>query len=191
MKFLTNKIYIILFLLAIFFIESETSAKDGKIKYTSDNISNYFIGIVSSNKGNNHEAFQHLKKVKPLKNSHSQFNIEFIRTLILLEKFDQAFAFSKNVWSEEEFFFEADLLLGLDSFLKKDYTNAEKYFERLNKISRHNIFFENFVGNILIAWSKASEGKQEESFSYLEKIPKPYHHLKKIQEVFLKCYFDH
>ena len=49
MKFLTNKIYIILFLLAIFFIESETSAKDGKIKYTSDNISNYFIGIVSSN----------------------------------------------------------------------------------------------------------------------------------------------
>ena len=114
MKFLTNKIYIILFLLAIFFIKSETSAKDSKIKYTRDNISNYFIGIISSNKGHNHEAFQHLKKIKPLKNSHSQFNIEFIRTLILLDRFKQAFVFSKNIWSKDELFFEVDLLLGLN-----------------------------------------------------------------------------
>jgi len=190
MKFLTNKIYIILFLLAIFFIKSETSAKDSKIKYTRDNISNYFIGIISSNKGHNHEAFQHLKKIKPLKNSHSQFNIEFVRTLILLEKFDQAFAFSKSTWSEEEFFFEADLLLGLDSFLKKDYTNAEKYFERLNKISSYNFYFEDFIGNVLIAWSKASQGNKEDSFKFLEKVPKTYRHLKETQNCFLECYFD-
>ena len=53
-----------------------------------------------------------------------------------LEKFNKALEFSESVWSEDEFFFEADLLLGLDSFVKKDYKKAEKYFERLNKISR-------------------------------------------------------
>ena len=50
---------------------------------------------------------------------------------------------------EDELFFEADLLLGLDFFIKKDYINAEKHFERLNKISRYNLFFEDFVGNTL------------------------------------------
>ena len=43
MKFLTNKIYIILFLLTIFFNQSETFARDGKIQYTRENISNYFL----------------------------------------------------------------------------------------------------------------------------------------------------
>ena len=189
MKFLIKKIYIILFLLIL--VQPRVFAKDNKILYTSENISNYFLGIVSAQNDHNEKAYKYLNKVRSLKNSHSKFNIEFIRTLILLEKMDKAYTFSKSIWDENELFFEADLLLGLDSLKKKDYKNSEKYFERLNKISRHNIFFENFVGNILIAWSKASEGKQEESFSYLEKIPKPYHHFKKIQEVFLKCYFDH
>ena len=189
MKFLIKKIYIILFLLIL--VQPRVFAKDNKILYTSENISNYFLGIVSAQNDHNKKAYKYLNKVRSLKNSHSKFNIEFIRTLILLEKMDKAYTFSKSIWDENELFFEADLLLGLDSLKKKDYKNSEKYFERLNKVSRYNIFFENFVGNILIAWSKASEGKQEESFSYLEKIPKPYHHLKKIQEVFLKCYFDH
>ena len=189
MKFLIKKIYIILFLLIL--VQPRVFAKDNKILYTSENISNYFLGIVSAQNDHNEKAYKYLNKVRSLKNSHSKFNIEFIRTLILLEKMDKAYTFSKSIWDENELFFEADLLLGLDSLKKKDYKNSEKYFERLNKVSRYNIFFENFVGNILIAWSKASEGKQEESFSYLEKIPKPYHHLKKIQEVFLKCYFDH
>ena len=189
MKFLIKKIYIILFLLIL--VQPRVFAKDIKILYTSENISNYFLGIVSVQNDHNKKAYKYLNKVRSLKNSHSKFNIEFIRTLILLEKMDKAYTFSKSIWDENELFFEADLLLGLDSLKKKDYKNSEKYFERLNKVSRYNIFFENFVGNILIAWSKASEGKQEESFSYLEKIPKPYHHFKKIQEVFLKCYFDH
>ena len=48
MKFLINKIYIILFLLAIFSIQPEVSARDNKIQYTRENISNYFFGIISS-----------------------------------------------------------------------------------------------------------------------------------------------
>jgi len=127
MKLLIKKIYIILFFLTILFAESQVFSKDSKIQYTRENISNYFLGIISANQDYNNEAFKHLKKVKSLKNKHSKFNIEFIRTLILLEKFNQAFTFSKSVWNEDEFFFEADLLLGLDSFVKKNYINAEKY----------------------------------------------------------------
>jgi len=190
MKFLINKIYIISLLLIIFLIEPTAFAKDKKIQYSSKNISNYFSGIVSVSKNYNNRAFKHLEKVKLLKNRHSQFNIEFIRTLVLIEKFDKAFAFSKNVWTEEEFFFEADLLLGLNFLIKEDYINAEKHFERLNKISRYNLFFKDFMGNVLIAWSKAAQNDKEDSFKYLEKIPKSYNQLTKIQNIFLQCYFD-
>ena len=190
MKFLIKKIYIILFLLIAFVTQPEVFARDNKILYTRENISNYFLGIISLKENHNDEALRHLKKVKSLKNIHSKFNIEFVRTLVLLEKFDKALVFSKSVWNENELFFEADLLLGLDYFIKKDYKNSEKHFERLNKISRSNLFFDDFIGNVLIAWSKASQGNKGDSFKFLEKVPKQYRHLRKTQNSFLGCYFD-
>tara|TARA_Y100001949_G_scaffold175386_1_gene185052 strand:- start:90 stop:1676 length:1587 start_codon:yes stop_codon:yes gene_type:complete len=146
--------------------------------------------VISANQDYNNEAFKHLKKVKSLRNRHSRFNIAFIRTLILLDKFEQAFAFSKSVWSDDEFLFEADLLLGLNYFIKEDYVNAEKHFERLNKISQYSLFFDDFTSNVLIAWSKASQGNKEASFKFIEKVPKSYRHLKNTQNIFLQCYFD-
>lgn len=190
MKFLMKKIYIILFLLIILLTANQVFARDSKVQYAREDISNYFWGIISANQNYNNEAFKYLKKVQSLKDKHSQFNIEFIRTLVLLEKFKQAFVFSKSVWDEDELFFETDLLLGLDSFTKEDYTRAEKYFKRLNKISRYNLFFDNLIGNVLMAWVRASQGNKEESFKFLEKIPNSYHHLKRTQDIFLQCYFD-
>ena len=190
MRYFIKKIYFILLLVTILFLDTETFGKDSKVKYSRNNISNYLSGIISVNQDYTNAAFKFLNKVQSLKNDHSNFNVQFIRTLILLGKFEQAFAFSKDVWLEDEYFFETDLLLGLESFIKKDYLNAEKYFERLNKISRYNLIFDDFLGNILIAWIKASENNKEDSFKFLDKVPERYHNLKKIQNSFLQCYFD-
>ena len=190
MRYFIKNIYFILLLITILFLDTETFGKNSKVKYSRNNISNYLSGIVSVNQDYTNAAFKYLNKVQSLKNDHSNFNVQFIRTLILLEKFEQAFAFSKDVWLEDEYFFETDLLLGLESFIKKDYLNAEKHFERLNKISRYNLLFEGFLGNILIAWIKASENNKEDSFKFLDKVPERYHNLKKIQNSFLQCYFD-
>ena len=190
MRYFIKNIYFILLLITILFLDTETFGKDSKVKYSRNNISNYLSGIVSVNQDYTNAAFKYLNKVQSLKNDHSNFNVQFIRTLILLEKFEQAFAFSKDVWLEDEYFFETDLLLGLEFFIKNDYLNAEKHFERLNKISRYNLLFEDFLGNILIAWIKASENNKEDSFKFLDKVPERYHNLKKIQNSFLQCYFD-
>ena len=190
MKYFIKKIYFILFFVAILFLDTETFAKDRKVQYSSDNISNYLSGIISINHNTTKDAFRYLNKVRSLKNEHSNFNFQFIHTLILLEKFEQAFTFSRDVWSKDEYFLEADLLLGLESFIKKDYTNAEKHFKRLNKISRNNLLFKDFLGNALTAWIKASENNKEDSFKFLDQIPNRYHNLKKIQNSFLQCHFD-
>ena len=190
MKFLNKKIYIISLIITIFLIQSKVLSRDNTFLYTKENISNYFLGTISANKDQNSEALKYLEEVRSLKNKHSKFNIKYLRTLVSLNKFDEAIAFSKSVWVEKELFFEADLLLGLDSFIKEDYKNAERHFKRLNEISRYNYFFDDFVGNILIAWSKASQENKSESFLYLQKIPKSYRHVTQTQNSFIKCYFN-
>ena len=188
MKFIIKKIHIILLLIILF--QPKVFGRDNQILYTGENISNYLSGIISAKKHDYKETYNYLKKIQLLKKHHSRYNAEFISTLVLLEKFDRAVAFSESVSNKNEFFFEGDLLLGLNFFKNKDYKNAEKYFKKLNRISRYNLYFDDFIGNILIAWSKASQDKKEKSFNILEKIPKPYRHLKKTQKGFLKCYFD-
>ena len=190
MSLFNKKIYIVIYLITNFLLYTEVLAAESNFKYNKNDISNYFSGMISADQDYNDITFNYLKKVKSLKKKHSEFNIEFIRTLVLLEKFEEAFEFSNSVWNKSDIFYETDLLLGLESFLKKDYKKAEQYFVRLNEVSQYNLFFEDFVGNVLIAWSKASQGKKEESFKFIEKIPKPYLKLKKTQNIFLKCYFD-
>ena len=189
MKYFTKTINLIVVLIIVFCIGSKTFSKETSIKYSQENISNYFSGIVSLSKNETTASFKYLNKVRFLGKVHSNYNSHYIRSLILLEKFDEAFEFSKEIWKEEEFFFEADLLLGINSFLKKDYRKAKKYFKRLNITSEHNYLFEDFFGNILISWVNASENNLEESFKFFDKIPQRYSRLKNIQNSLLQCFF--
>jgi len=185
------KFFLIILCFSISLLSAEeVFAKENKVQYKQKNISNYFSGIISLKQHDIYKAYKYLNKVEKLKESHTQFNVEFIKTLVLTEKFEQAFSFSKSIWNEDELFFEIDLLLGLNYFIKEDYKNAEKHFERLDKISRSNLIFDNFFGNILISWIRANEGNKIESFNLLKKIPKKYDNLTKIQDVFLKCYYN-
>ncbi len=124
MQFTIKKIYIILFILSILTFHTKGFAKNNNIKYSRENISSYFSGIISLDQNHNNNAYKHLKKVQSLKKEHSNFNIQFIKTLVLLEKFDQAFSFSKSLVEKNKLFFEANLLLGLDSFMRNDYANS-------------------------------------------------------------------
>ena len=189
MKFFVKKIYLTL-IISLFLSSIITFARSSTIESSQDTISNYFLGIISASQNSPNEAYNYFNKVKPLKDIHKNFNIQFIKTLISLEKFNEAFAFSKNIWSEDEFIFEADMLLGINSLINKDYSNSEKYFSRLKKASQNNFFYEDFLSNILIAWINASKNKEKESFNLLNEIPDRYENLKKIQNCFLQCYFD-
>jgi len=179
-----------LLLTTILFFSTEIYSKENITGYSKENISNYFSAIMYANQDYDAKALNHLNKIKSLKNSHTNFNIQFIRTLILLKKYDRAFLFAKEIWSKEEFFFEADLLLGLQALINEKYDIAEIHFERINKISKISSNFEDLLGNILITWTMASKNEKKESFELLEKIPVHYGNLKKIQNSFLQCYFD-
>ena len=189
MKFFIKTIYLI-FTLSLFLLSSTKGfSRDDVNKHTKEEVSNYLSGVLSLNQNNIEKSFHYFNKTKSLKKIHLNYNVNFIRSLILLGKFEEAFAFANSIWKESEFFFEVDLLLGLEAFIEKDFKNAEKYFARINNISFSNYLFEDFFGNILISWIKASENKKAESFEYINKIPKRYKNLNLINESFLNCYF--
>jgi len=189
MKYFTKRINLIVVLIIVFCVSTKTFSKETNIKYSQEDISNYFSGVVSLSKNDTTTSFKYLNKVKFLGKIHSDYNSHYIRSLILLEKFEEAFEFSKEVWNEDEFFFEADLLLGINSFLEKDYNKAKKYFKRLNRISEYNLLFDNFFDNILISWTNAAENNSEESFKFFDKIPQRYSSIKNIQNSLLQCFF--
>ena len=151
MKTFIKSIYLILFFLLLFVNTTKTFARDANTKYSQEEISNYFLGSVTLSQNNALESFKYLNKIQPLKNKHTNYNIQFIRTLVLLDKFNEAFDFADKIWKEDVLLFEADLLLGLQSYIKKDYKVAKKHFERLNKVSEYNHLFGDFFGNISFA----------------------------------------
>ena len=190
MKFSNKKNYLILFFLLFSFFGTTTHSKDNKIIYTKNDISNYFSGIISVERGFNDNAFEHFKEADSLKNKHNNYNIQFVRTLISLDKFEEAIRFSKSVWSENESIFEIDLLIGLDYFAKKDYLMAEKYFERLKNSTFDELSLENFLSNILFLWAQLSNKKIDQGLETYKNISDYYNNLKKLQNIFILCHFD-
>ena len=190
MKYLIEKTYLVLFFITIFLLSTKAFCKESEIKYSRNNISNYLSGIISARQNYTNAAFYYLNKVQSLKSRHYNYNIQFIRTLVLLGKFEEAFKFSKKIRLESESFFEVDLLLGLNYFINDDYPKAEKHFKRLNNISRYNLSPDDFLSNILLSWVKASEYNEDASFEFFNRISDDYRSLKQIQNIFLQCYFN-
>jgi len=190
MKHFIKNIYLNLLLVVVFLIGSESYSKGTNVEYSKETISNYFTGIISARQDNTKKAFKHLNKIQSIKKTHDNFSIEFIRTLVLLEKFDQAFSFAKSISHENGSFFEANLLLGIESFINEDYVEAEEYFEKLNNNTSYRFIFQDFLTNILLSWSQASQKNKEGSFYYLGQITRSHYNLKKIQTSFLHCFYD-
>ena len=190
MNFFTKKINFILFITIFLFPNTSIYAKDGNQKYSKSNISNYFSGLIYMNQANNDAAFKHFKKIQFLKEKHSNYNIQFARTLVLLDKFDQAYLFLDETWNEDEYFFESDLLLGLESFLNEDFSKAKKHFKRINNSSNYDFYFEDFLGNMMLAWIASVQKDEKGAENILKNIPERYKNLTNVQSIFIKCYFN-
>jgi len=190
MKLFIKTIYLLL-IFGLFLLNPPNGfSRDSVSKHTKEEISNYLSGVFSLSQNNTERSFHFFNKKRSISKIHPNYNVNFIKSLVLLGRFEEAFDFANSIKKENEFFFELDLLLGLEAYIKEDYKLAQRYFARLNQTSISNYLFEDFFGNILISWIKASENKKEESFKFINKIPKRYKSLNLINESFLNCYFQ-
>ena len=112
-------------ILIIFFIFFTLEAKSKNIysdDFNSKELSNYFSGVISHNNQKNEQALKYFKSSKKILNKHDEYFKKLIFSLVLNQNIDRAIQeikFLKN--KNQSNFFEAQLLLLIDSIQKKKF----------------------------------------------------------------------
>tara|TARA_B100000963_G_C22629457_1_gene674127 strand:+ start:1403 stop:3088 length:1686 start_codon:yes stop_codon:yes gene_type:complete len=174
------------FLLIVFLIyQTPLNSKSLSLtNFDSKNISRYFSGIVAFENKDNSSALDFFDSSKILINSHEPFLNRYIQSLVLENKITQAInLIKKNDNKNNSNFFDAYLLLIIDS-LKKN--NFDKAFDYLNKST-------NFIGQDRLN-STILESLKQFIFVFKEKKfltdQKKFGKLSAISEAFQKCYLE-
>ncbi len=132
---------LILILLFSLLYQTQLYSKSNSFKkLDSKNLSKYFSGIVASQNKNNTKALDFFNSSKILINTHDAYLKRYLNSLVLENKVSQAINVIKTNDEKKNInFFEANLLLIIDSLKKKDLDKAEAYLiKTTNSISQNN-----------------------------------------------------
>ncbi len=187
----TNIAKTFIYLLVFFIFNSNFVANSAnkKVLYSHKSISDYFSGLVSSNNNKNKLAIKYFSNLKHLKNSHNQFNQEIVFALLQSNKVEESFLYLKKLKSKNVNFFQANLLLGVNYLIEKNFKKSEKYFTSIIKNKNFNDM-ERVIAEILLNHVRLFENKSYDFNEALTNVPSNYENLVLIQKAFLNCYLD-
>ena len=149
-----------------------------------NHLSDYFSGIVAYINDDNSEALKYFRSSKSLIKDHNTYLEKYIYSLVLEGKVSQATnEIKQNLTENNSNFFEAHLLLALDSLKKKNYRQSKKHLQR------SYAFINNNKISLVIA-----ETLKEYLFVFEEnKLPetkKKFGNFSFTNEVFQRCFLD-
>tara|TARA_B100001093_G_scaffold510096_1_gene575346 strand:+ start:334 stop:2019 length:1686 start_codon:yes stop_codon:yes gene_type:complete len=176
---------IIIFLFSVLLYQSPLLSKSNTFEeIDSKNLSKYFSGIVAFDNENNFEALNFFKSSKILTNRHDPYLERFVLSLVLENKVDQAINVIKNNFKKTNSdFFEAYILLALDSFKKNDIDKAFKILVEVPESLQKNRF-NIIIINLLKDYAYVFENKK------IQKTNQNFGNLSLISETFQRCYLD-
>ena len=129
---MVSKIYKIIFFCLIIFYQNVSNSKS----FDEKNVYNYFSALVAQDNNNIYESLKFFDSSKHLKESHQSYIKKYIYSLVLSGKINKAVNEIKTIKNKEFIdFFEAQLLLVLDSLKKDDY---QKSLDYINDLKRHD-----------------------------------------------------
>jgi Tfp pilus assembly protein PilF len=178
-----KKIIIILSILS--FYQTPLLSKSTTLNsFDTKNLSRYFSGIVALENKNNSEALNFFKSSKILIDKHDPYLQKFILSLVLEDKVAQAINVLKtNSNKGNSNFFEAHILLAIDSLKKK---NIEKAIDILSEVPE---FLQNDQLNFVIL-SSLKQYLYVFEHKEIQKEKQKFGNLSLISETFQKCYLD-
>ena len=152
--------------------------------FNTDHLTNYFSGIVAYENEENPEALKFFRSSKILIKQHDSYLERYIYSLVLEGKVKEAtYETKQNLTENNSNFFEAHLLLALNSLKKKDYKKSKDHLKRSYK----------FINNDKIALIIAETLKQYLYVFEQNKIlesEKKFGNFSFINEVFQRCYLE-
>jgi len=147
---MVTKIYkIIFFCLFVFYQNISHSKSLESPVFNEKNLYNYFSALVALDNNQNYESLKFFNSSKYLKESHEPYIKKYIFSLIQSGKIKKAVNEIKTMKNEKFIdFFEAQLLLVLNSLKNNDYEKSTYYLNNL-KLHKEEGTFELIVSSFL------------------------------------------
>ena len=171
--------------LIVLFYQSPLYSKSKILKdFNSNHLANYFSGIVAYENNDNSQALKFFKSSKHLIKQHNSYLEKYIYTLVLEGKVQQAINETKqNLTENNSNFFEAHLVLAIDSLKRKNYKKSKEHLQRSYE----------FINNDRLSLIIAETLKQylyvfEEN--KISKTKNKFGNLSLINETFQRCYLN-
>ena len=155
----------------------------------ANNVSDYFSGIILLNDNQYNESFKFLKKLNGLEESHINFSIKYLYSLVNSGNLNEAFIYSRKLEKKDLDSFESNLIIGVFYLKNSNLELAKKYFLKAKNKST-NFILNNYVSSSLYNWSSLKSIDINYATLELNKLDKRFENLKKIQRVFLNCYYS-
>jgi len=150
-------------------------------------ISNYFSGIISFDNFDYEKSQVFFKKMDKGETTNEKYSSMRIQSLVNLEKYQEAYKYSKKLEKIDQSNFNSDLFLGIYYFKSNKFVKSKNYFEKLKLSSNRNLVPE-ILQNSLSAWSKISNTQNEDDLSLLDFSNPAFENLTIIQKSFGNCF---
>tara|TARA_B100000900_G_scaffold100982_1_gene83625 strand:- start:3383 stop:5068 length:1686 start_codon:yes stop_codon:yes gene_type:complete len=174
----------IIFILVLLYQSPLLSKSDSLGEFNSKNLSKYFSGIVAFENKNNSQALDFFNSSKILLNRHDPYLERLVKSLVLEGKVTQAINFIKiNADKNNSEFFEAYILLALDSLKKNEINNTIKILSNLPKKYLENRF-DFIIVESMLQYADVFKNKK------IKNNKNNFGNLSSISETFKRCYLD-
>ena len=155
----------------------------------ADLISDYFSGILHLNDNQYDESFKYFKKLNGLEKSHTNYSVKYLYSLINSGNFNYAFRYSIKLEKQNLDSFESHLIVGIYYLKNSNLKLAQKYFLKAKNKSTGSIL-NNYISDSLLNWSNLRNLDFDQSNTELKKLDEKFKNFKKIQNIFLNCFFN-
>jgi len=173
------------FSLILLFYQTPLYSKSKTLNdFNLSHFSNYFSGIIASENNDNPKALKFFKSSKFLIKKHNSYLKKYVYSLVLEHEVQKATSeIKKNLTKDNSKFFEAHLILALDSLKERNFKKSKEYLEMSYR------YIENDRVALIIA-----ETLKQYLYVFEEKkisnIKNKYGNFSFINEVFQRCYLD-
>jgi len=171
------------FILILLIYQSPLYSKNNTLNdFNSRFLSNYFSGIVAYENSDNSQALKFFNSSKFLIKQHEIYLEKYTFALVLNSKVKKAInQIKQNSTKDNSNFFQANLLLAIDSLKKGDYKSSEQYINRSYELI-NNDRFSLIIAEIFKEYLYVFNEKK------IPKSKKKFGNFSYINEVFQRCY---
>tara|TARA_B100001079_G_scaffold218313_1_gene193674 strand:+ start:251 stop:1936 length:1686 start_codon:yes stop_codon:yes gene_type:complete len=179
-----NKIVKVLALFLLFYQTQVFSKSNSFNDFNSKDLTNYFSGIIAYENKENTEALKFFSASKVLINKHNSYLKRYVNSLVLENKVAQAINVIKNNNNKNNIdFFNAYILLVIDSLKKNDFKKAQEYLLQSLKFKdqkRFNLVISETLKQYIYTFKNKKILKNKQNFGNLSLI----------SQSFQRCYLE-